>query len=312
MFRYMLRRLCTAVPTLLVIVTLAFFMIRLAPGGPFDLERNLPPEIQANLQAMYHLDEPLWRQYLIYLSHVMRGDLGASFQYADRSVNELIAFGFPVSMKLGAAAMTLATILGTFFGIFAALHHKRAGDYFVMGIAMIGITVPNFVVGSLLLLVCAVLPFVYWGLTIVPASGWGEHWRQMILPTITLALPQMAYIARLMRASMLEVLQEPHIKTARAKGLTERQVIVHHCLKPALMPVISYLAPALASVLTGSIVIEQLFAIPGIGRYFVNGALNRDYTLVLGVVILYGALVIFLNLLVDLAYAWLNPKVRWQ
>ncbi len=304
MLRYVCRRLLVAVPTLLVIITLAFFMIRVAPGGPFDSERDLPVEIQNNLNAIYHLDEPLWQQYARYLVQIGQGDFGPSFQYPDRSVNELIAYGFPVSMQLGLWAMALALLIGSTLGIRAAVRQNSAWDYSLMTLAMIGITVPTFVMAPLLILALAV--HLGW----LPAGGWGQSWQQMVLPVIVLALPQIAYISRLMRGSMIEALHANHVRTARAKGLRESQVILRHALKPALMPVISYLGPATAAILTGSVVVEQIFGIPGLGRYFVQGALNRDYTLVLGVVIFYGALIVVFNLLVDLAYAWLDPKVR--
>ncbi len=304
MLRYVLRRLMVAIPTLLVIITLAFFMIRVAPGGPFDMERTLPPEIQANLNAMYHLDEPLWQQYFRYLGSIVQGDFGPSFQYPDRTVNEMIAYGFPISLRLGFGALIIAIILGSVLGITAAIKQNSAIDYSVMAMAMTGIAIPNFVIGPLLILLVAV--HLGW----LPAGGWGESWTQTVMPTITLALPQIAYVARLMRGSMIEVLRANHVRTARAKGLSERSVILKHCLKPAMMPVVSYLGPASAAVLTGSVVIEKVFGLPGLGGYFVTGALNRDYTLVLGVVIFYGALIMLFNLLVDLAYAWLDPKVR--
>ena len=304
MIRYIFKRLLVAIPTLLIIITLAFFLIRVAPGGPFDMERTLPPEIQANLNAMYHLDEPLYQQYFRYLGNIIQGDFGPSFQYKDRSVTELIGYGFPVSMTLGGLAMIIAVLIGCTLGSIAAIRQNSAVDYSVMGIAMAGITIPNFVMAPILILLLAV--YAGW----LPAGGWGASWEQMILPIVTLALPQIAYISRLMRGSMIEVLRANHVRTARAKGLSERKVIMRHCLKPALMPVISYLGPAMAALLTGSVVIEQIFGIPGIGRYFVQGALNRDYTLVMGVVVFYGALIVLFNLLVDLAYAWLDPKVR--
>lgn len=304
MFRYILKRLLVAIPTLFVIITLAFFLIRTAPGGPFDVERKIPPEIQANLNAMYHLDEPLWQQYLRYLGNILTGDFGPSFYHPDRTVTELISYGFPVSMKLGLTAIAIAVVIGSLLGIIAAMRQNSALDYGIMGVAMTGITIPNFVVAPLLVLVFA-LHF-----HILPAGDWGHSWKEMVLPVTTLALPQIAYISRLMRGSMIEVLRANHVRTARAKGLSSAKVILRHCLKPALMPIVSYLGPACAAVLTGSIVIEQIFSIPGIGRYFVLGALNRDYTLVLGVVIFYGVLIMLFNLLVDLAYAYLDPKVR--
>ncbi|UJF25166.1 oligopeptide ABC transporter permease OppB [Suttonella sp. R2A3] len=304
MLRYVLKRLLIAVPTLLIIITLAFFLIRIAPGGPFDQERTLPAEIQANLNVIYHLDEPLPKQYVRYLGNIIQGDFGPSFQYKDRTVTELIGYGLPVSLKLGGMAMLIAVLVGCVLGSIAAIRQNSATDYSVMSSAMIGIVIPNFVMAPILTLLLAI--YAKW----LPVGGWGQSWQQMVLPVITLALPQIAYISRLMRGSMIEVLHANHVRTARAKGLSEINVVLRHCLKPALMPVVSYLGPACATILTGSVVIEQIFGIPGIGRYFVQGALNRDYTLVMGVVVFYGSLIVLFNLLVDLAYAFLDPKVR--
>ena len=306
MLKYVIRRLLVAIPTLFVIVTLAFFMVRAAPGGPFDTEKPPPPEIRANLDRMYHLDKPMWQQYAIYISNVLRGDLGPSFQYQDRTVNEMIGYGFPVSMKLGFSAIAIAVVIGSLLGIIAAIRQNTATDYALMGGAMAGITIPNFVMAPLLILGLAV--YLGW----LPAGGWGESWKQAVLPIVCLALPKIAYISRLMRGSMIETLRANHVRTARAKGLPEWKVILKHCLKPALMPVVSYLGPASAAILTGSVVIEQIFGIPGIGRFFVQGALNRDYTLVLCVVVFYGVMIVLFNLVVDLLYAWLDPKVRLQ
>ncbi|WP_343560901.1 oligopeptide ABC transporter permease OppB [Kiloniella sp. b19] len=301
---YILKRLAGAIPTLFVIVTLAFFLIRSAPGGPFDKERSVPPEVEANLNAVYHLDKPLWEQYLLYLGKVLQGDFGPSFQYRDFSVTELITNGFPVSLTLGVSAIVLALVLGTLFGAIAALRQNTVTDYSVMAGAMTGITIPNFVMAPLLTLVFGV--YLNW----LPAGGWGDGYRQAILPIIALALPQIAIVARLTRGSMIEVLRSNFVRTARAKGLPEQLMIARHALKAALLPVVSYLGPASAAVLTGSVVVEQIFGIPGIGRYFVQGALNRDYTLVMGVVIFYGSLIILFNLLVDILYGLLDPKVR--
>lgn len=307
MLRYTLRRLLVAVPTLLILVTLAFFMIRAAPGGPFDAEVAVPAEVRANLERAYGLDQPLARQYFIYLGNLARGDLGPSFQYRDWSVNELIARGLPVSLTLGVLAMALALCLGVGAGTMAALRRDRALDRLVMAASMTGISIPNFVMAPLLILLFA----VWFGL--LPAGGWnGGAPGNLVLPVIVLALPQVAYIARLTRGSMIEVLGSDFIRTARAKGLPESTVVLRHALKPVLVPVVSYLGPAIAAVLTGSLVVEQVFGLPGIGRYFIQGALNRDYTLVMGVVVFYGTLVVAMNLLVDLAYAWLDPRVRYR
>ena len=294
------------IPTLLVLITIAFFLIRIAPGGPFDSEKVLPPEIRANLDAKYHLDEPLLQQYFRYLGQIMSGDFGPSFQYKDWSVNELIGRGFPVSATLGGLAMLLAFVVGTLIGIAAALRQNTAVDYSVMGVAMLGISIPNFVVAPLLILGLAV--YAGW----LPAGGWDWSWQRMVLPVITLALPVIAYIARLMRGSMIEVLHSNYIRTARAKGLPEHVVIRRHALKPAILPVISYMGPAMAALITGSVVIERIYSIPGLGSYFVQGALNRDYTLVMGVVIFYGVVIIVLNFIVDLLYAGLNPRIRYD
>lgn len=306
MLKYSLKRLLAAIPTLLILMTMAFFMMRAAPGGPFDTEKTLPPEIQANLDKKYHLDEPLIQQYGRYLLDLVQGDFGPSFQYKDYTVNELIATGFPVSLRLGGIAVLLAFFIGSSIGIMAALRQNSVTDYTLMAGAMTGISIPNFVLAPLLILVFAV--YLQW----LPAGGWnGGSPSNTILPIIGLALPQIAYISRLMRGSMIEVLRGNAIRTARAKGLPEHIVILRHALKPALLPVISFLGPATAAILTGSVVIEQIFGIPGLGRYFVQGALNRDYTLVMGVVVFYGVLIILFNFIVDLLYAALDPKIRY-
>ena len=307
MLLYALKRFIGAWPTLLILIALAFFMIRAAPGGPFDSERNLPPEIEANLRAAYHLDEPLIAQFGRYLGGLARGDFGPSFQYKDFTVTELIASGFPVSLRLGGLAMLLAVVVGVAIGTLAALRHNGPADRIAMAVAMTGISIPNFVMAPLLILVFAI--YLGW----LPAGGLGEGSpSHLVLPVIALALPQIAYISRLTRGSMIEVLNSPFIRTARAKGLPERKVVLGHALKPALLPVVSYLGPATAAVITGSVVIEQIFGVPGLGRYFVQGALNRDYTLVMGVVVFYGVLIIAFNFIVDLVYAWLDPRVSYR
>ena len=289
-----------------MLITIAFFLIRMAPGGPFDSEKILPPEIRANLDVKYHLDEPLVQQYFRYLGQIITLDFGPSFQYKDRTVNELIALGFPVSMTIGGLAMLLAFILGTLIGTIAAMKQNSGVDYSLMGVAMLGISIPNFVIAPLLILVVAV--YAGW----LPAGGWDWSVQRMVLPVITLALPIVAYIARLTRGSMIEVLHSNYIRTARAKGLPEFTVIRRHALKPALLPVISFMGPATAGLITGSVVIERIYTIPGLGSYFVQGALNRDYTLVMGVVILYGVIIILLNFIVDILYAWMNPRIRYD
>ncbi len=305
MFRLVIRRLLESIPTLLVLIALTFFMMRMAPGGPFDREKRLAPEVEANLRAAYYLDEPLYQQFGRYLGNLAQGDFGPSFQYRDRTVTELIAGGFPVSLRLGGFAMLLALFGGVTLGSIAALRQNKPTDYATMAVAMTGISVPNFVMAPLLVLLFAV--YLGW----LPAGGLGDAgWRNFILPVITLALTQVAYIARLTRGSMIEVLRSNYIRTARAQGLSTLTILLRHALKPALVPVVSYLGPATAGLITGSVVIEQIFGLPGLGRYFVQGALNRDYTLVLGIVTFYGALIIFFNFLVDLVYGWLDPRSR--
>ena len=299
-------RLLGLIPTLLMLITIAFFLIRVAPGGPFDSEKSLPAEIRANLDAKYHLDDPLLQQYFRYIGQIITLDFGPSFQYKDWTVNELIARGFPVSLTIGGLAMVLAFVLGTLIGVVAALRQNTAVDYSIMGVAMTGISIPNFVVAPLLILLFAI--HAGW----LPAGGWEWSARYMVLPVVTLALPVIAYIARLTRGSMIEVLHSNYIRTARAKGLPRRLVIGRHALKPALLPVISFMGPATAGLITGSVVIERIYSIPGLGSYFVQGALNRDYTLVMGVVIFYGFVIVLLNFVVDMLYAWLNPKIRFD
>jgi oligopeptide transport system permease protein len=307
MLRYFLTRLTGAVPTLFIIVTLAFFLIRAAPGGPFDQEQTLPPEIMANLQRAYGLDQPIWTQYGRYLAAVLHGDFGPSFKYKDFSVTELIGQGFPVTFELGSIAMALALILGVPIGTFAALHHNRAADYAAMSLAVVGIAIPSFVVLPFLGLLFGI--YLHW----LPVAGWEPgSIRHLALPVVALALAPLSVIARLVRASMLEVLGSHFIRTAFAKGLPLHTVLVRHALRPALLPVASYLPPAVASIMTGSLVVESIAGLPGIGRYMVQGALNRDYTLVMGMVIIYSTLLIVMGLLVDLLYAWLDPRVRLE
>lgn len=300
---FLLKRLLISIPTLLVIVTIAFFMMRIAPGGPFDEDRQLPPAIEKNMLAAYDLDQPLPVQYLLYLGGVIQGDFGPSFKYRDFTVAELLLTGFPPSLMVGGIAMLLAIVVGIALGTVAALRQNTALDHAVMTTAMTGIAIPNFVMAPLLTLVFGV--FLGW----LPVAGWGGGaFRNILLPVIALALPQIAYIARLTRGSMIETLNANFIRTARAKGLREQIVVTRHALKGALLPVVSYLGPAAAQLISGSIVIEQIFGIPGIGRYFIQGALNRDYTLVMGTVIVYALLILILNLIVDLLYGLLDPK----
>ncbi|HET6621100.1 MAG TPA: oligopeptide ABC transporter permease OppB [Dongiaceae bacterium] len=305
MLHYFLRRLGGAIPTLFIIIAGTFFMMRLAPGGPFARERKVPPEVEANLLRAYHLDEPLWQQFLRYLEGLLHGDFGPSFKYKDFSVADLIFGGFPVSLQLGAMAIVLALLIGLSLGIWAALRQNSLIDYTSMSVSMIGIAVPNFVVAPVLTLVIGL------NLKLLPVGGWG-HASNYVLPVIALCLPQIAAIARLTRASMIEVLSSNFVRTARAKGLPARLTITRHAIRAAVLPVVSFLGPAVANVITGSVVVEQIFSIPGIGRYFVQGSLNRDYTLVMGVTVFYGAIIILCNLIADLLYGVLDPKVRYD
>ncbi|WP_293858355.1 oligopeptide ABC transporter permease OppB [uncultured Alsobacter sp.] len=303
---YVIRRLLSAIPTLFLIVTISFFLIRVAPGGPFDLERPLEAKVMENLRKIYQLDQPLWYQYWLYLSALMRGDLGPSFYFRDFTIGELFARGLPISMRLGFTALLLAVVVGGTLGVIAAFRQNQPTDYAVVGLATFGITVPTFVVAPILQIV--------FGLTLswFPVGGWNDGAvRNTVLPILTLALPQVAVVARMTRAAMIEVLRSNHVRTLRANGLP-LPVIVRHALRGAALPVVSYLGPAAAALLTGSVVVETIFGIPGIGRYFVEGALNRDYTLVMGTVIVIAIFVLVFNLLVDLVYALIDPRVRYE
>ena len=304
MLAYAARRLAAILPTLLVIVTLAFIVVRLAPGGPFDAEQSLPPEIKANLAHAYGLDQPLAQQYLHYLEGVVRGDFGPSLKYRDLSVRDLIAQGLPVSVLLGAAALLVALSVGVALGTLAALRAGSALDHAIMSMAVLGVALPSFVTGPLLVLAFGL------GLHWLPVAGWqpGEV-RYLILPVVTLALPLIAYIARLLRSSLLEVLRSDYIRAARARGLGAPRILWRHALPPAMLPVVSYLGPATAFVVTGSLVVETVFGLPGSGRYLVEGAINRDYTLVMGMVIVYGVITLLCNLAADLIYGWLDPRI---
>jgi oligopeptide transport system permease protein len=296
-----------AIPTLLLVVVLAFLLVHAAPGGPFDSERVLPDAIEANIAAYYHLDEPLPRQFIRYLSNAVRGDLGPSYRYRDHRVSELIAAALPISIMLGSLAMLLAIVVGISAGTIAALRQNSIVDRVVMAFAMTGISIPIFVIAPVLVLFLAVK------LNWLPAgwSGTGGASR-LLLPVVALALPQIAYIARLTRASMIDVLASAYIRTARAQGLGTYAIVRYHALKPAMLPVVSYMGPAIAAILTGSVVVEQIFGIPGVGQFFVTGALNRDYTLVLGIVIVYAVLIVSMNLIVDLVYGVIDPRVRYR
>jgi oligopeptide transport system permease protein len=305
MFSFVLRRLASAVPTLFIVVTISFFLMRFAPGGPFNLERPLPPQTMANLMATYQLDKPIWTQYVTYITNAVTGDFGPSYIYKDNTVAELIGKGLPYSLELGFYALIVALVGGVLAGTVAALRQNSLLDFAIMSVSTVGVTVPNFVVGPVLTLVFAIM------LSWLPAGGWGDgSLRFLILPMIALALPQLAVFARLTRGSMIEALHTDHIRTARAYGLPARTVVITHAMRAAMLPVVSYLAPCAAALLTGSAVVETIFTIPGVGRYFVLGAINRDYTLVMGTVILVAIFVIVFNLLVDILYGLLDPRVR--
>ncbi|MEM8615653.1 MAG: ABC transporter permease subunit [Pseudomonadota bacterium] len=309
---YVGRRLLIAIPTLLVIITVAFFMMRLAPGGPFDGERKLNAATEAALAAKFGLDKPLWQQYTDYLWGVVQLDFGPSMKTLGKSVNDLIADGLPISLAIGFLSMGVALFVGTVLGIFAGLRQNTLGDYSVMGFAMAGISIPTFVSGPILILVFALGAgiFAVGGLGTFPNIGMTPY--NMTLPVLTLALPQIAIISRLMRASVIETMRSGHIRTARAKGLSETDVIVKHALPSAILPLVSYAGPAMARVMTGSLVIERIFGLPGMGSYFVDGAINRDYTLVMGALIIYATLIVLFNLLADVLYALLDPKVKYD
>jgi oligopeptide transport system permease protein len=305
LLRYALLRLLGAIPTLLLVIVLAFLMVHAAPGGPFDAERTLPADIEANIATAYHLDEPLHQQFFRYISGVLQGDLGPSYRYRDHTVGELIGAAFPLSLKLGATAMLLAVIVGVLVGALAAIRRNTLLDRSLMAVAMTGISIPVFVIAPVLVLLLAVK--LQW----LPA-GWSgnEGLAKYLLPVIALALPQIAYNARLTRASMIDVLASDFVRTARAQGLGTNAIVRYHALKPAMLPVLSYMGPAVAAILTGSVVVEEIFGIPGLGQFFVRGALNRDYTLVLGIVIFYASLVVLLNLVVDILYGAIDPRIR--
>lgn len=309
---YTVRRLLIAIPTMLAIVTMAFMMMRAAPGGPFDGERKLPAATERAIAEKFGFDKPLYEQYFNYVGGVLQGDFGPSYKTLGKSVNQLIADGLPISLTIGSLSMLLALIVGTTLGIFAGLRQNTAGDFTVMGIAMAGISIPTFVTGPILILLFAIGTglFAVGGLGEYPNIGMSLH--NMTLPVITLALPQIAIISRLMRASMIETMRSNHIRTARGKGLSEGQVIRRHALPAAMLPLISYVGPATARVMTGSVVIERIFGLPGLGSYFVDGALNRDYTLVMGAIIVYAGLIVILNLVADVLYAVLDPKVKYD
>ena len=305
MFRFITSRFLQSLVALFVVITATFFMIRFVPGGPFTAEKAVTPEILRNLEAHYGLNKPLWQQYLDYLGSLARGDLGPSFKYPNRTVNEIIADKVPVSAELGLISLSIALVIGISLGTLAAIRRNTWIDYVASSFGMIGISIPTFVVGPLLVLVLA----IYFGL--FNASGWYGP-ADRFLPSLVLGIAYAAPISRLTRGGLLEILHQDFIRTARAKGASEFRVVTRHALRGGLLPVVSYLGPAVAGILTGSFVIETIFQIPGIGREFVNSAFNRDYTLVLGTVILYAGLIMALNLLVDIVQAWMNPKVRLE
>ncbi len=306
MWRYTLRRIVASLPTLFALAVITFFMMRLAPGGPFSGNRRISKDILANIERAYHLDEPLWLQFGRYFWGVLHLDFGPSMKYRDYTVSELIWAGLPTSLEVGAWAMLIATVLGIALGIAGALRRNGPIDYSAGAIAMAGLAIPIFVFGP--------VAQILFGLDLgwLPVAGWDGSWPYKILPIVTLALPNIAYVSRLMRGSMIETVRTNYVRTARAKGIGERRTIMKHALKGAIMPVVAYLGPATAITITGSIVIETIFQIPGIGRYFVEGATNRDYPLVMGVTLLYGGIVILANLLTDIARGLLDPKVSYE
>ena len=306
MLRFVLSRLLQAIPVLLVVISVTFLLIHSAPGGPFSADKAVPPEVAQALEAQYKLDQPLWQQYVSYLGDVLRGDLGPSFKYSGRTVNELIAAGFPVTAELALYAMLVALFIGTSAGVIAAIRPNTLQDYIPMSAAMLGICMPSFLLGPILVLVFGI--HLDW----VPISGWGDIPGDKILPAITLGTGYAAYIARLSRGGMLEVLSQDYIRTARAKGLSERVIIGKHALRGGLIPVVAFLGPAFAGLLGGSFVVETIFQIPGLGRFYVTSAFNRDYTMILGMTIFFAGLIILFNLLSDLLALWLNPKLRHQ
>jgi oligopeptide transport system permease protein len=305
MFRFIGRRLLVAIPTLFLVVTAAFFMMRAAPGNPFSLDRKLSPAIERNLREKYGMNKPLPQQYLDYVGGVLKGDLGPSLKYKDKTVLAILRENYPVSLKLGLSAILLAAVVGVSLGVLAAMRQNRSVDYGVMTLAILGVCVPTFVTAPLLVLAFA--SKLGW----LPTAGWnGGALPNLVLPVTVLALPQIAIISRLTRAGMIEVLRSNYVRTARAKGLPEHRIVTRHALRAALLPLVSYLGPACAGLLTGSLVVERIFNLPGLGKFFVISALQRDYTVVMGMVIVYAGLILALNLVADLAYAALDPRVR--
>ena len=306
MWRFIGFRVLQSIPVILVVITVTFFLVRLAPGGPFSAEKAVIPEVKAALEAQYGLNLPMFQQYLAYLGDLAHGDLGPSFKYPGRSVNELIAAGFPVTAELGLYALLVAIGIGGIAGVVASLRPNTAQDYVPMSVAMIGICVPSLLMGPILILVFGI--YLEW----LPVSGWGDIPGDKILPAITLGSTYAAYIARLSRAGMLEVMSQDYIRTARAKGLPEWQVVVRHALRGGMIPVVAFLGPAFAGLLSGSFVVETIFQIPGLGRFYVQAAFNRDYTMILGATVFLAVLIVVFNLLSDILAAWMNPRLRSQ
>ena len=304
MTRFILLRLLQAIPVLIAVISITFFLIRFAPGGPFDTDKAVVPEVKAALEAQYKLDQPLFKQYLSYMGDLLQGDLGPSFKYPGRTVNELIGAGFPVTAELGLYAMLVALVLGGTAGVIAALKPNTAQDYIPMSTAMIGICMPTFLLGPVLVLVFGI--WLEW----LPVSGWGQLPGDKILPSLTLGAAYAAYIARLSRGGMLDILSQDYIRTARAKGLPEHIVVLKHGLRGGMIPVVAFLGPAFAGILSGSFVIETVFQIHGLGRFYVQAAFNRDYTLILGCTVFLSVLIIVFNLLSDILAAWMNPRLR--
>ena len=304
MLAIFIKRVLMAIPVLLAVATMTFFLIKLAPGGPFDAEKAVSPQVLKNLNAVYNLDASQWEQYTDYMTGVVQGDFGPSFKYPGRSVTEMISSGLPITFELAMYAILIALVIGILSGVLAALKRNTMLDFIPMAIAMIGICVPTFLMGPLLVLIFGIQ------LELLPVAGWGQLAGDKILPSITLGFAYAAYIARLSRGGMLEVLNQDFIRTARAKGLTERMVVIKHAMQGGLIPVVSFLGPAIAGLLAGSFVVETIFQIPGLGRFYVEAALNRDYTMILGTTIFFSAMIVFFNLLSDLASLWLNPRSR--
>ncbi|MDA7542508.1 ABC transporter permease subunit [Gammaproteobacteria bacterium] len=304
MLAIFIKRVFMAIPVLLAVATMTFFLIKLAPGGPFDAEKAVSPQVLKNLNAVYNLDASEWEQYTDYMTGVIQGDFGPSFKYPGRSVTEMIASGLPITFELAMYAILIALVIGVLSGVLAALKRNTMLDFIPMAIAMIGICVPTFLMGPLLVLIFGIQ------LELLPVAGWGQLAGDKILPSITLGFAYAAYIARLSRGGMLEVLNQDFIRTARAKGLTERMVVIKHAMQGGLIPVVSFLGPAIAGLLAGSFVVETIFQIPGLGRFYVEAALNRDYTMILGTTIFFSAMIVFFNLISDLASLWLNPRSR--